>query len=304
MSSASTTADLRAFVANCLIGGDGTTTYGDKWIRDRVEIQCGNFTLLFRQAPKIITTTDFDQFNGRFVETTEILVKSVTPEQVDEVLQVVTRVCWLLSFACLSHVVYYRHEYPDGSGLGCKESCRGVTSHFCPSLGIRDGSAVKSFVEQTYDKYCQLEQSRKLNVVIDYLVQAELPDQPTELKLVLAFVILENLKHTFAHSKNIPFIEGFFRRPPYPATKKNGTCPFQELLEDMLSKINMRHKLYPVVQLRNEIIHSGLSELDDEQQISMYGEIHDLIREYLFRLLGYHGSIPTYSSKGCEFITI
>lgn len=267
-------------------------------------IRCGNFTLLFRQSPELSKTGDFTRFDGRFVETTEILVKSIAPEQVDEALSIVTRVCWLLSFACLSHVVYYRHDFPDGSGLGCRKSCRGVTSYFRPSLEIRDGSIVKSFVEQTYDEYCRLEQSRQLNIVIDYLVQAELPGQPTELKLVLAFVILENMKHTYAHSKGLPYIKNYFRKGPYPAWKKNPKYQFKELLSMMFSEMGMNPNLDAVITLRNEIIHSGISQLGHNKQNSTYDEIHSLIRKYLFRLLGYHGNIPTYSSRGYEFISI
>jgi hypothetical protein len=66
----------------------------------------------------------------------------------------------------------------------------------------------------------------------------------------------------------------------------------------MLRLVDMRRVLKPVVALRNEIIHSGLSRKSHTRQWRMYERIQDLVREYLFRLLGYHGEFFTYASGG------
>jgi hypothetical protein len=51
-----------------------------------------------------------------------------------------------------------------------------------------------------------------------------------------------------------------------------------------------------IVKLRNEIIHSGLSQRSHPQGWVMYEKIHDLLREYILRLLGFHGTYLVYSS--------
>ena len=204
---------LRAFVANCLMGGDEITQNGNRWIRDRVVFNCGGRAYEFKQHPDVITGS-MEQFKGRFVPTTQVLVENVRPNEVEAVLKEVDRICWLLSFAGMCRVVRYKYEYPDGTGLGSENSTMGTAQFFRPTFVLHDGGQIKSFVEQSYAKYCRLEKRRKLNVVIDYLVQADRTGTPTEVKLIQIFVALECLKSTYAHSCGFPFVKGFFRKPP------------------------------------------------------------------------------------------
>lgn len=51
----------------------------------------------------------------------------------------------------------------------------------------------------------------------------------------------------------------------------------------------MKRGLKRIIKLRNEIIHSGLSRLSFSSKISLYNRGHDIIREYLLRLLNYQG---------------
>ena len=60
----------------------------------------------------------------------------------------------------------------------------------------------------------------------------------------------------------------------------------------------MRKGLKQIVSLRNEIIHSGLSRKSHSRQMIMFERIQDLVREYIFRLLGYRGEFFTYASQG------
>ena len=97
-------ADLRAYVANCLIGGHSITRNGNSWTRDTIEFSCAGKTLVLKQNPSVVTGS-VSEFKGRFVETTEIVVREVRPTDVEKSLGVVDRVCWLLSFAGISRVV-------------------------------------------------------------------------------------------------------------------------------------------------------------------------------------------------------
>jgi hypothetical protein len=105
------------------------------------------------------------------------------------------------------------------------------------------------------------------------LAIAELPSQLLETQLIQIFVVMENLKYTYARAKKHPFMEGFFRKissPPKP-------------------------NLNRVIDLRNEIIHSGLSRKPPRTLIRTYEICQDIVREYLLRLLGYDGEYLIYS---------
>ena len=254
--------NLRAHLANCLISGHTITSHGRSSIRDTVEFDCGGQTFILKQKPHVVTGPMSD-FIGRFCETTEILVHGVQPSEVQKTLQAIDRICWLLSFAGLSPVLCYEYGYPDGGLNQSRHTVRRTAEFFRPTLEIRDGASVKSFVEQTYPNFLRLEKSRKLSVVIDYLLQAERHVQPTECKLIFAFVLLENLKDTFARSKSIPYLKGFFRKTP----NANGPrYKFEELLERMFQEVRMRRGFKRIIKLRNELIHSGLSRRSSHQK--------------------------------------
>ncbi len=54
----------------------------------------------------------------------------------------------------------------------------------------------------------------------------------------------------------------------------------------------------PIIKLRNEIIHSGVSEIPSEEKKSLHSDIIDIAREYLLRLIGYSGEYLLYSKEG------
>ncbi|MBZ0257631.1 hypothetical protein K8I31_16310 [bacterium] len=286
--------DLRAYVANFLGGGHEITWYGEHWIRDSLSFKCDGFTFMFIQKQEIVTGK-LDDFKGFFTKSSEVLVKDVSKNDVEKVLKALSRICWLLSFAGLSQVLCYAHEYPDGSGCGKRISVVGQVSYFRPSIDIRNGEQTIKFIEKTYDGYKKLEKTRKLNVVIDYLVHAEKIGQPIELKLLIAFVVLENLKDTYARSMKIPYEKGYFRKIPKPC-KGDNRYSFEELLRLMLSKVKMRKGLKRIINLRNEIIHSGIVRKSHAWQWKQYDKLHDLLREYILRLIGFNGYYLTYAS--------
>lgn len=287
-------AALRASVANCLMGGDSITHTGDSWIRDLVEFDCGGYQFKFRQKPEVINR-DFDRYKGTFFETTEVTVAGVAEDKVQEVKTAIERICWLLSFAGTCQVVPFEYEYPNGSGLTHTFAVLGAAQYFRPVFEISDGTQVKSFVEQTYNQYARLEQQRKLNVIVHYLNQAEAPaPQPMEIKLILVFVALESLKHTFAESQGIPF-DGFFRKSTLNRNGKYLTYYFGELVKMMLAEVGMTYDLAAAKKLRDNLIHSGLSVEPYNVQSALYADVHDLIREYLLRLLGYRGCYSPYA---------
>lgn len=285
---------LRAYIANCLIGGDEITQNESSWIRDLVIFNIAGATICLRQKPDVIhgplsTLTD------RLIETSEATIEHIVPEEVAEAKAMIERLCWLLSFAGTCRVIPYGYEYPANSGLKQVQSVSGVARYFRPAFEIRDGSLVKSFVEQTYQRYSELESERKLRVIFDYLAQAEAPGQLMEVRSILSFVALENLKHTFAHSKNIVYADGAFRKPSWTPGQRGHKYSFKELVTLMLDEVGMPHQLDAAYSLRNDLIHSGLTALPFPEQRALYEDVHDLIREYLLRLLGYKGRYSPYA---------
>ncbi|PPC95954.1 DUF3644 domain-containing protein [Methylotenera mobilis] len=288
-------ADLRAYVANCLMAGHTITHHFDtSWSRNIVEFKCAEKTFIFTQHDYIVKNQQ-NKFIGTFAETSEVLVKDVSANEVNTTLEELDRICWLLSFAGISRVVRYGHDYPDGSNCGARNAAIGTAEYFRTSIEIKDGETIKFFIEQTYPSYVTLEKTRNLNVVFDYLTQAERCNQPTELRLIIAFTILENLKATFARCKSIDYVGGRFIKPLKPG-KKVETYSFKELLHMMFQDIGMENNLEEIIKLRNDIIHSGVSDKSADAQFVMYAKIHDIIREYVLRLLHYHGNYLIYSS--------
>lgn len=286
--------DYRALIANCTVAGMEITGNEKSWVRDTINFEiCGRvFTL---KQNRQIVKGGFQKLQGEFCETSELIIKNVKEDELAELESDIRRLCWLLSFACLSNVVFYGYDYPANQNTGRRWAVSGKLGYFRPTIEIRDGEIVKSFIEQTFNKYKTLESSRKLNVVIHYMLLIENYKLPIEAKLALSFVLLENLKSSFAHSKNIPYIGNRFKKGENP-NKKSLNYEFRELLEMMLKEVNMNKNLDQVIKVRNEIIHSGLTELPYDKAQKLYEDTHDLYREYLLRLLGYHGEYRIYSS--------
>lgn len=293
---------LRIKVGNFLGKGESVSHYGDRLLRDTLEFACAGFSIRFIQAEEIVLGNAGDLVGG-FVESTTVEVANVIPSKKTKALAVVDRVCWLLSFAGQSSVVRYAHEYPLGSGAWRSRSVVGASNFFRPPIDIIDGAQTIRYVETCYPQYAALERTRKLNVVFDYLVHMEKRGTPIELRLLMAFVVLENLKDTYARSIGIPYVKGFFRKRPN-GTKSSPKYSFEELLTLMLKAVGMRKGLKRVISLRNEIIHSGVTRKPAQWQWRRYEHLRDLLQEYLLRLLNYRGYYLTYKGLGDERVEL
>jgi hypothetical protein len=295
-------ANLHAEIGNFLGSGHSFSQYGDKQLRDTLNLSCGGFQIKLIQREQVVLGKIHDLV-GSFVETTRAEVQGVSPTKKDRALKVLDNICWLLSFATQSSVVQYSYEYPSGSGASHSRSVIGMANHFRPVIEIRDGAETEKFIEACYEQYALLECSRKLNVVFDYLVQAEKPGQPTELRLLIAFVVLENLKDTYARSLDIQYINGYFKKGENP-TRQSPSYSFNELLTQMFNAVGMRRGLKRVIKLRNEIIHSGVTRKPHSWQWSKYEQLQFLIREYVLRLLQFRGNYYTFRERGDERVEL
>lgn len=217
------------------------------------------------------------EVSGRTVHTTTITFARLSPRRRARAESVAVDVCWLLAFATMSPVRPFRFAFGNTS--------RGLTTtqraqSFIPTIALATELQVRDFLLATWTQYRRLARSRKLRRVIDYLVISEHPDQPIEVRTLLLLTALESLKST--HS---PGRRGDFERR----------------VRTMLLQVGLRPGLKLLVKLRNRLIHEGLAGVPYSSLSSHQARLHDLLREYLLRLLGYQGCFLLYSQSGRGF---
>ena len=288
-------ADFKGYIANCLIGCDEVTRTDDGgWIRNRMNLELGGFRLKLIQRKDVISGSP-SKFQNQRVHTTDVIVSDVTESQIPPLEEVLKNLSWLLSLAGLSPVRYYGYEFPFGTGNGHTSAMHEGANWFLPIVPIRDGESVKEFLNQVYAPFCRLRKERRLQEIIHYLLEAE-RTPVMEVKLLILFVTLEGLKDTYAKTSDIPYRRGYFWKTR-KSKKRADRYSFEQLLRKMLRDGGMRRGLKRVVSLRNEIIHSGISRLPYSSLEATYERVHDIVREYLLRLLGYEGSYYSSSTK-------
>ncbi len=269
------------------------TTYPDgRWIRDKIELSLGGHNITITQRPWVIKAKA-SEYRGKAVHTTTVVVRNVQVEERETVLDLLQGLSFLLSFATCSNVALYGWEHQDPQPAGQRWSVAARMGYFRPLFDIHDGTAIRIYLERVWQKYFRLEETRKLRVAIDLFVLAETRSLPLELKLATMFILLENLKSTFANEQGYAFKDGYYRK----ASGKPWS--FKALLFDMFKVVGMSFpNLSAIVTLRNEIIHSGISQTSHDHQEEIYDSCQDHIREYFLRLLGYTGDFRLYSGRG------
>jgi hypothetical protein len=142
-------------------------------------------------------------------------------------------------------------------------------------------------------------------VVVDYIVTTELPHLPVEVEMLMSFVTLECLKSTYAKDVGYKFVAPAWRKistPPKPNPKKEPALGFEDLLKEMLGSVKMRKSLKRIIQLRNHIIHNGVSPRPLKSQTKGCFDAKELIREYFLRLLAFKGPYHRYDNLAVRII--
>lgn len=271
--------NLRAYVMNSKVQGESFSEEVDgKVVRDTSVFTCEGQRFVLQTKPE---------------QRAEILVENVGPQQVTATMEAIERICWLLAFATQSQVACYGHNYPDCTPHKLLNSIHRPGQEADHVINPADGAAIRKFVDQTYPQFKALESARSLKVVIDYMLQAARPGLPMECKLVFLSVLLENLKHTYGTQLQYAVKGGKFVDP---VTKAR--LGFQDMMNLMFSAVGMAPGLQPLVDLRNEVLHTGVASLTHAQQKLQYDAATDLIREYLLRLLGFKGNFDVSPTGG------
>ena len=271
--------NLRAYVMNSKVQGESFSEEVDgKVVRDTSVFTCEGQRFVLQTKPE---------------QRAEILVENVGPQQVTATMEAIERICWLLAFATQSQVACYGHNYPDCTPHKLLNSIHRPGQEADHVINPADGAAIRKFVDQTYPQFKALESARSLKVVIDYMLQAARPGLPMECKLVFLSVLLENLKHTYGTHLQYAIKGGKFVDP---VTKAR--LGFQDMMNLMFSAVGMAPGLQPLVDLRIEVLHTGVASLTHAQQKLQYDAATDLIREYLLRLLGFKGNFNVSPTGG------
>jgi len=290
-------ADFTAHIANLLMIGNKFEIDGTSYI----ELKLGERQIKIIQNPNIATIyKNLSSCHGRLVSTTKVIVTDVETDEIEDVRNMIFSLCCLLSFITCSQVVFHSQEYPKSSSSW---AIVGKTSIYHNVLDIGNGEVVADFIQTVWDRFISIEKDRRLDMIFDYIHHALYPGSTVESKLVFTFVTLESLKYTFALSKGYPFIDGFFRKLnqkknnlPTPINWllkrifKESKVGFNKLLLQMFKeeKITItKAEMKKIISLRNEIIHSGISQSNFNFNFKVFIETQNLIREYLIKLLGY-----------------
>ena len=222
----------------------------------------------------------------------ELNIKNVPEENIERLKSTVYYLADLFSFSTTAQVRFCWIKYGN-TGMSMGKSGDPARSKIFDTP-----SCIKDFVEKCWDTYIQLRERRELKVVIEMLVSIDLVNLLIESKLSIIFILLENLKHTYAKDKGYPFVEGFF----YRDSLKKERLGFKNLLKEMFDEYGIKDDLSDVVKLRNNIIHQGLSEIPFEEQKDILLFCRELIIEYFIRLVGCAGMFSSFEEiKGRKF---
>lgn len=288
--------DLRAELANCPIRGvELTEVKGENGaiskVRNLVRLKVGQVEFELHQRPGM--TSNFGRLKGGCCETTDVFVRQVEEADVPKILETLSLVAELLSFATESRVLPYSHEYPAGSGLFARHSMVGTVQWFRPPFD--EPEHIKLFVESCFANYVQLRTRRKLNVAIDYIHHSIMRGLAIEVQAGVACLAFENLRDNFARDEGYPFVAGFFQKKGCLIKDFKKRVHFEDHLIEMFQKVGQTSDASRIVRIRNEVIHTGLMERNPNQKDDDLDFLESTLREYFLRTVGYHGPFFAYS---------
>jgi len=288
--------DYRGYIGNCLLRGEEYTETDGKKVLNLIRVSLGGVSVKIIEDPAI-AVGNFGDYEGKSIGTTNVLIEALPEAQFEQAQMLTRNLAALLSFATCSDVRQYGYYFPHGDVIESSAWLWGETRYFWPVLDTSDGRRIREYLEQTWDTYVSLRDSRQLDAAFYYFVQSN-RNVPLEMLLIVTFVLLESLKHSYARVAGYPFLKGHFRPLGAMRGHLGAAKGFEELLNEMLAAVGMSVSLTRIVGLRNEIIHSGLSQLEYEDKKRIYWNCQDILREYLLRLLGYHGQYRPMSTRG------
>lgn len=290
-----------AQLSNLAVMGEKPSTHliapGKAWARNHIHFRLSGWEVDLFQRPAAFEQRS--KLRGRWVHTTTVYVRDVTPGLQTEAERLVTDLSHLLSFATMSEVRPFSFSL---SGHSRRWHRIGRVSAWRSPIEP-DGKAIADFVRKVWVRYRKLKRTRRLAELIHYLTLTDLPGQPLEVRILIAFVALENMKASWARSSSIPYRQGRFLKS-VSGTGKTKRVPYklEELLQLMFGAVKMRPALKRIVRVRNEIVHLGVTSRSFRANQAYYERTKGIEHEYLLRLLGYNGVFHDYRTNSSRVI--
>jgi hypothetical protein len=291
-------ADYHALIANCPIGGELYSPTPEGEVLNLIRLHVGGFDIELHQVPQFILKYAIN-YAGLTMHTTDLYIRNLRPEHFHLAECIAQEVAELLSFATMSDACCYGYEFSDVKPIAQQRAVLGEMRCFRPLFDTRNGASVRQLLETTFPTYHSLRVQRKLNIAVSYYLLAAKGDLPIEAYLVFLFVLLEHLKHTYGLEQGYLWVNHGFRHKPGGPHPSGSRVTFNQMLSAMFGAVGMAPPLSSLVALRNELIHSGMSQLSLSAKRDMWYATHDIVREYFLKLLGYKGMYYDFS-KGAQ----
>jgi hypothetical protein len=255
---------------------------------ERIVLSRNGLSLELVSRPEIAAIPD-GELEGKQFSSLDVAVSDVPASRFAEVHQATLELSELLGFVTGSMVRFPEWHYPDGNPSAQWRNVVGVYRSGFPVIPFEEPGALKAFLELTWPTYSNLRQPRTLDVALEYVLcgRALLP---LEGKLVIDFVMLEHLKHTYAVTNGY-LADRFGLRPQTGGPRAR----FERVLREMFAAVGMVPTLAPLIDLRNALIHTGLPHDESLDLHTLHGLCQDLVREYLLRVLGFVGEYLSFS---------
>jgi hypothetical protein len=295
-------ADYYTRLANCPLPGIEWTEInrdGQQWkTRNLIRLRAAGFELELHQYPDLWKGAH--DLVGKCIDTTDLYVRNIEEDATDRLRSVIALVCELLSFATESRVLPYFWEYPAASGRWSSQSMVGVIETW--RRPFEEPDSVKILVDTCFNRYVDLRDRRKLHVAIDYIHHSVKQGLAAEVKIGLACIAFENLRHNWALDTGYKHIDNFFREKAATAGKPGPVVGFRRHLEEMFAEVGMKADAQRIYDTRNEVIHTGLYGQGGIPETHEF--LETVLREYFLRLVGYHGPFLPYKGGSAAPIFI
>lgn len=286
--------DILCRFSNAVFIGEEVSYYNDgSWRRDRLNFHAFGYDVEWVQNQGF-NFPSLSKSAFQFLDSSYAFIKNVT--DILHLEESMNKLAFMLSFALNSQVVF--HSYIEQAvitpSLGKTFSVQAVYPNHPSPLNTADGASIRMFIEKCWEKFDELYYPRRLNIVIDYFTTMDASRLQLEVKLSLAYTLLECLKFTFAKNDGYPFNGNWFLYKT-----KRVKISANELIFRMLSEVGM---VLPdqLMTERNNIVHEGITSRKVQDIHMLYSECKDVISEYILRSLGFSGKYYFYNGRGIE----
>jgi len=279
---------------------------GGGWRFDRFEINVPKHKIEIVQRESALRSRS--DLRGTLIATSRVTVTNVA--QYGEGESIVTDLSFLLSFAQSSLIVPFNFRF---QGEGHSYSTSGFVGAWRPPFDCSLNAELTNFVQRAWEPFRRLKDTRSLPSLIHLIAHAD-NGNLIELKLLQVIVCLENVKAYWALSEGGKY--GIQENSQGEFVQGGRRVGFERLLFHALRDAGMQGpnhaKWSRIKKVRNAIIHRGVIPPTSKSAQDVFGagtspdavygkmlevieDCHDVLREFLLRLLAYKGPFHPYS---------